>query len=120
MASSCRWPRGVEVLPQAVQVVGRVTRGEALELGVDGEAVADLHLAVGHTGVEAVEGTDRRAAEHLALEALDAAVARADELLGGLLVADRAAQVGAARGYGDVRLWVLALDDLVDLPVEAA
>src|SRR3982750_4652207 len=42
-------------------------------------------------GLEAIERPDRRAAGHLAVELVDAAVARADEALGGLDVADRAA-----------------------------
>ena len=70
--------------------------------------------------VEAVERAHRRAALDLALEAVDAAVAGADELLRRLDVAHRAAEVGAAGGDRDVGLRVLALDDLVLASVELA
>ena len=76
---------------------------EAPELAVDRVARADLDLAVAHAGVEAVERADRRAAGDLALEVVDAAVARADEALRGVDVAHRAAEVHAARGDRDDR-----------------
>ena len=57
-----------------------------------------------HAGVEAVERAHGRAAVDLALEVVDAAVARAHEPLRGLDVAHGAAQVGAAGGDGHVRL----------------
>ena len=59
-------------------------------------------LAVRARGVEAVERAHRRAAVDLAGEVVDAAVARADEALGGLDEAHRAAEVHAARGDRDV------------------
>ena len=64
---------------------------------VDGEARADLDAGRAHARVEAVERADRRAAVDLAAEVVDAAVARADEALGGLDEAHRAAEVHAAR-----------------------
>src|SRR4029453_17653677 len=69
--------------------------------------------------VEAVERADGRAAGHLPGELVDAAVARADEALRRLDVADRAAQVHAAGGDGD-ELVVLVLDRAVDLLVVLA
>ena len=57
-----RGPRRVQVLADAVEVLARVAGREALELGVDAEARADLDRAVAHARVEAVERADRRAA----------------------------------------------------------
>ena len=54
---------------------------EALELGVDAEARADLDARRRDARVEAVERAHRRAAVALAVEVVDAAVARADEAL---------------------------------------
>ena len=89
------WPMPSSVL--AGIAVGR----EAAELALTRVARADLDLAVAHARVEAVERAHRRAAGDLALEVVDAAVARADEALGGLDVAHRAAEVHAARGDRD-------------------
>src|SRR3954454_7931248 len=100
--ASCGGPRRVEVVPQPVEVVRRVTRLEAAQLGVQREAIAELHAAVDDARVEAVERAHRRAAGDLALGVVDAAVAGADELLRGLDVAHRAAQVSAAGGDRDV------------------
>src|SRR5215212_7757934 len=102
MEASCGGPRGIEVFPQPVEVVRRVARMEAAQLGVHGEAVADLHPAALDASVETVERAHRRAAGNLAARVVDAAVAGADELLRSLDVADRAAQVRAAGGDGDV------------------
>src|SRR6185437_9580038 len=93
-----RGPRRVQVLPDAVQRLGRVARREALELLVDRVARAEPELVAPHLGVEAIEGAHRRAAVDLAGEPVDAAVARADEALGGLHEAHRTAEVHAARG----------------------
>src|SRR3954468_9651050 len=120
MAASCGGPRRVEELPESVEVVRRVARREAMELGVHREAVADLHLAPLDARVETVERPDGRPAVDRALEAVDAAMAGADELLRRLHVAHRAAEVGAARGDRHVGLGVLPLDDLVLPLVEAA
>ncbi len=79
-----------------------ITRREALELGVDRVTRADVDVAVVLERVEAVERAHRRTAGDLAAEVVDAAVARADETLGGLDVADRAPEVHAARGERDV------------------
>ena len=76
---------------------------EALSSELTRVARADLDVAVAHARVEAVERAHRRAAGDLAVEVVDAAVARADEALGGLDVADRAAEVHAARRDGDER-----------------
>ena len=75
--------RGIQILPDAVQRLARVTRGEALQLGVDRVARADLDQARRRVdaGVEAVQRAHRRAAGHHAAEVVDAAVARADEAL---------------------------------------
>ena len=80
----------------------RVARREPLQLGVDRVARAEIDVAVAHERVEAVERAHRRAAGDLAAEVVDAAVARADEALGGLDVADRAAEVHAPRRQRDV------------------
>src|SRR6185436_683781 len=74
-----RGSRGVEVLPDAVERLAGVARGEALELAVDRVARSDLELTVAGARVEAVERADRRTAVDLAAEVVDAAVARADE-----------------------------------------
>src|SRR5436190_22145675 len=101
-------------------MIGRVARGEAVELGVEGEAAADLYGAGADACVEAIEWPHGRPSLHLALGVVDPAVAGTDELLGRLDVADRTAQVGAASGDGHIGLWLLALDDLVHIGVEAA
>src|SRR6202012_5082529 len=59
-------------------------------------------------GWKRVEGSHGGAADPLALEVVDAAVARADEVTRGLDEADRAAEVGAAVGHGDVLAGFLA------------
>src|SRR5215213_8685939 len=120
-ASRCRPPR-IQVLPEPVEVVGRVARvWEALQLRVEREALADLDPPPGHARIEPVERAHRRAALDLSLEAVDAAVARTDELLRGLDVAHRTAEVGAARGNRDVgRIRALALDPLVLLRIVLA
>src|SRR5581483_8056361 len=105
----CGGPPRVEDLPQAVEVVGRVARMEALELRVEREALTHLHAAVHHTCVEAVERAHRRPAYNAALGVIDAAVAGADEALGRLHVAHRAAEVRAAGGDGHVWKRRLAL-----------
>src|SRR4051794_38226372 len=91
---------------------------EAVEVGVEREARTDLYAAVLDPGVEAVERADRWATRHLARGAIDAAVARADEALRRLDVADGAAQVHAAVRDGDVRLiqQLLAVLGPVGLP----
>src|SRR5581483_57315 len=65
--------------------------------------------AVHHTCVEAVERAHRRPAYNAALGVIDAAVAGADEALGRLHVAHRAAEVRAAGGDGHVWKRRLAL-----------
>src|SRR3954463_10356693 len=97
-----RGTRGIEVLADAVQRLAGVARREALQLGVDAEARPDLDVAVAHARVEAVQRADRRAAGALALEVVDAAVAGTDEARRGLDVADRAAEMHAARRDRDV------------------
>ena len=77
-------------------------------------------LAVAHARVEAVERAHRRAAVDLALEVVDAAVARADEALRGLDVADRAAEVHAARGDRDELLVLEVLGQLVGVDLRVA
>src|SRR5215217_7269956 len=75
---------GVEVLADAVErLAGIAEAREALERRVDGVARADFDHAVAQTRVEVVERAHGRTAGDLALEAVDAAVARADEALGG-------------------------------------
>src|SRR3954451_3845121 len=96
--ASCGRPRRVDVLPEAVEVVRRVARLELLELRVQREPLAHEHAPVLDLGLEAVERADRRAAGDGAVELVDAAVARADEALRRLHVADRAAEVHAPRG----------------------
>src|SRR3712207_3588320 len=92
----------IEVLTDAVEVLSRVAVGrEPLELAVDGVARTDLDLAVADPDVEPVQRADRRTAVDLAGEVVDAAVARADEALGGLDVPDGAAEVHAAGREGD-------------------
>ncbi len=58
-------------------------------------------MAVADAGLEVVERANRRAADALALEVVNAAVAGADEVAGGLDEADRATEVGAAVGDSD-------------------
>src|SRR3954466_10812904 len=55
-------------------------------------------------GAPAPPAPNRGATGHRAVEAVAPAVARVDEALRGLDVADRAARVGTARAHGDVRL----------------
>src|SRR3954471_7238998 len=103
-----REPTRVEVLADPVERLARQARArEALELGVDRVARPDLDLAVADAGVEVIERAHRRAAGHLAAEAVDAAVARADEARRGLRPAHRAAEVHAAAGDRDERLGFL-------------
>ena len=93
-----------------------IAGADRLELGGDAEAGADLDGVVDDAGLEAVERADRRAADDLALEAVDAAVAGADEVAGGLDEADRAAEVGAAGRDRDVLVGGL----LVESPVTSS
>ena len=121
-------------VPESLRTVGRAgymywptpssgipgSRGEKrAQLGVQAVARADLDLAVAHARVEAVQRAHRRAAGDLALEVVDAAVARADEALGGFDVAHRAAEVHAARRDRDVVV-VLVLDLGIELVVVLA
>src|SRR5919204_2081596 len=70
----------VEILSDPIQRLPRVAVArEPPELRVHRVARADLDLAVAHAGVEVVQRPDGRAAGHLALEVVHAAVARADE-----------------------------------------
>ena len=94
----------VEVLTDAVERLARIAVArEAREARVDRVTGADLDLTVAHPCVEVVERAHRRPAGHLTLEAVDPAVARADEALRRGRPAHRAAQVHAARGDRDDR-----------------
>ena len=95
--------RRVEDVPDPARVLARVAGADRLELGGDAVARADLDLAAAHARLEAVERANRRAADHLALEVVDAAVAGADEVAGRLDEAHRAAEVGAAGRDRDER-----------------
>ena len=112
LSRSGRWEGGrtrrVEVFPDAAGELAGVAGADRFELGGDAVARAELDLAVADAGLELVERAHRRAADPLALEVVDAAVAGADEVAGGLDEADRAAEVGAAVGDRDVRVGVLA------------
>src|SRR5437764_11148052 len=90
----------IEVLTDPVEWLAREPRREAPQLVVDRVARADLDQAgrAVHAGVEAVQRTDRRAAGDHAAEVVHAAVARADESLGGGDEAHRTTEVHAARG----------------------
>ena len=62
-------------MPESVQVVRGIARRETFQVGVQREAGAELDAAGAQAGVEAVERPHRRAADDLALEVVDAAVA---------------------------------------------
>src|SRR6185437_17152423 len=78
-----RRPRRVEVFPDPAGELAGVAGADGLQLRGDAVARPDLDLALLHAGLEAVERAHRRAADPLALEVVDAAVARADEVAGG-------------------------------------
>src|SRR5581483_4225949 len=88
----------IQVLADAVERLARITRREALKLGVDRVARADLDQAVAHTRVEAVQRAHRGSAGDHPAKVVDAAVTRTDESLRGGDEAHRTAQVHAARG----------------------
>src|ERR687898_2000287 len=105
-----RGPRGVEVLPDPAGELAGVSGADWVQLRGDAEARADLDLAViARAGLETVQRPHGRSADHLAVEVIDAPVARADEVAGCLDEADRAAQVRAAGGDGDKAVLALAL-----------
>src|ERR1700733_4516715 len=91
-ALGCAEPRGIQELPNSVQRLAWITRGEGDELIVDRVARAKLDqpglLVV--AGVEPVQRAHRRTTDDLAAEVVDAAVAGADEALGSRDVPDRA------------------------------
>src|SRR5687768_14170048 len=64
----------IQVLPQPVDRLPRVARGEALQVGVDAVAWPDLDLPVLHPGLESVQRPHRRAALDLAPGVIDATV----------------------------------------------
>src|SRR5207342_3555163 len=111
-SASGRWegrgPRRVEVFPDPAGELAGIAGAHRFHLVGDAVAGADLDLAVADPGLEMVERAHRRAADPLALEVVDAAVAGADEVAGRLDEAHRAAEVDAAVGDGDVGLRVLA------------
>ena len=96
------------------------SRGEKrLSSSIDRVARPEPQLVAPHLGVEAIERAHRRAAVDLAGEAVDAAVARADEALRRLHEAHRAAEVHAARGDRDVLVVLVGLVG-VDLRIALA
>jgi hypothetical protein len=90
-------------LADAVDWLSGVTRGEAFELAVHGESPGvELHPALTNTGWEAIERSDWRPTHTPTQQIVDATMARADEALGGIDPAHRAAEMRAARGDRDV------------------
>ncbi len=112
-SSSSGWRSGgrtgrVQVLPDAAGVLAGVAGAHRLEVAGDAVARPDLDRVADHPRLEAVERSNRRAADHLALEVVDTAVAGADEVAGGFDEAHRTAEVGAAGRDRDELLRVLA------------
>src|SRR5262245_41333324 len=95
--------RRIDDVPDPAGVLARVASAHRLERVGHAEARAELHLAAADPGLEAVERPDRRAADLLALEVVDAAVAGADEVARRGHELDRAADVRAPRGERDER-----------------
>src|SRR3954454_12039191 len=87
--------RWVDHVPDPAGELARVTRANGIELRRHAVARAHLHLAVGHPGLEAIEGANRWAADDLPLEVVDATVTGADEVLGGRDVVHGTTQVRA-------------------------
>src|SRR5207244_794762 len=100
-------PWRIEDVPDPARVLARVAGADRLELRGDAVARADLHLTVADARLEVVEGTHRRAADHLALEVIDPAVAGADEVARGGHEVHRAAEVRATGRERDV--WLVRL-----------
>src|SRR5260370_23669868 len=84
-----------EILANAVERLARVADGESPQLAVDAVARAELYAITPDARIETVERARRRPADAPAAEVVDAAVAGADERLGGGDEVYRAAHVGA-------------------------
>src|ERR1035437_4622147 len=111
--------RRVEILTDAVERLTRVAGGEAAQLAVDAEARAEFHVAAAPARVEGIGRADGGPSDTAAEQVVDAAVAGADEALGRVHPAHRAAQVRTAAGDRDVgRAPVVGVD--VDGRVEPA
>ncbi len=80
----------------AVERLAGQSRREVAQLAVDAEARPHFDVLAGDAGVEAVERPHGRPAHPAAEQVIHAAVARADEALGGVHPANRAADVRAA------------------------
>src|SRR5215211_2249349 len=102
-----RGSRRIDDVPDPPRELAWIARSNRIELRRDAVARADLHLAVSNARLEAVEGTHRRTADHLAREVVDAAVAGADEVAGRGDEPHRATKVGAARRDRDEAVRVL-------------
>src|SRR5262245_21667800 len=98
----------IQIFPDPTRELARVAGADGFELGGDAVAWAEFDLAAQDAGLEAVQRADRRAADDFSFEVVDAAVAGADEVPCSLDEPDRAAEMGAAVGHGDVFLRVLA------------
>src|SRR5215213_4236648 len=119
-----RGPRRVEDVPDSACELARVASADRIEAVGDAVARTDLDLPIGDPRLEAVERPDRRAADPLADEPVDATVTGADEVARSLHETHRAAEVGASgrdcdvlvRGLGWVAL-LLGLRRVRDLRI---
>src|SRR5262249_37547349 len=98
----------IQIFPDPARELARVPGAAGVGLVGGAGARAGFDLAARAPGLEAIGRAHRGAADDSSFEVVDAAVAGADEVPGGLDEPDRAAEVGAAVGHGDVFLRILA------------
>src|SRR5436190_3535383 len=113
-----RRTRWIEDVPDPAGVLAGIASAHRVELRGDAVAGAEQHLAVADARLEAVERADGRAADHLALEVVDAAVAGADEVARRGDEVHWATDVRAAAGDRDVAVRVLVEGRLRNAPAD--
>src|SRR2546423_10383069 len=94
--------RRIDDVPDPARVLARIAGADRFELRRHAVARADLHLPVADARLEVIQGTYRRAADHLAPAVVHPAGAGADEISRRRDAAHPAPQVGATGREGDV------------------